>query len=309
MIVTIDPGKRPGGDLGVDRGRPEKGFRIVGSGGDAAAGEEAVGETSARADHGSVPDDGPRERGIRPDPAAAEDAVGGHEPVRSVEGEDARCAIEGPAPGGKGSAARERFERRAEEIARAAEVGVRAMMADEAKLFTPLVEQRLPEVPNEGGLSGGDAAQEPRGKDADAGIEQRPWSVDPEARDAVPFGLKRRVQIRVPVVGDEERRGSPRVTVSADQAGVVGRDGGVGVDDEEVVAARVQKRGRVAERAGSAQDLWLVEKRELRKVRRLLAQVALDLVREVMQINRYFAEAGLVEAAQVRARERDVQKR
>jgi hypothetical protein len=133
--------------------------------------------------------------------------------------------------------------------------------------------------------------------------------VDPEARDAVPFGLKRRVPIRVPVLGDEERRGAPRVTVSADQTGEVGRDRGIGVDGQKVAAASLQKRGRVAEGAGSAQDLWLVEKRELRKVRRLLAQVALDLVREVMQINRYFAEAGLVEAAQVRASERDVQKR
>jgi hypothetical protein len=97
--------------------------------------------------------------------------------------------------------------------------------------------------------------------------------------------------------------------VSADQTGEVGRDRGIGVDGQKVAAASLQKRGRVAEGAGSAQDLWLVEKRELRKVRRLLAQVALDLVREVMQINRYFAEAGLVEAAQVRASERDVQKR
>jgi hypothetical protein len=133
--------------------------------------------------------------------------------------------------------------------------------------------------------------------------------VDPEARDAVPFGLKRRVQIRVPVLGDEERRGAPRVAVSGDQSGEIGRDGGVRVDEQEVAAASLQERGGVAERAGGSQDLGLVEKRELRKVRRLLAQVALDLVREVMQINRYFAEAGLMKAAQVRASERDVQKR
>ncbi len=95
--------------------------------------------------------------------------------------------------------------------------------------------------------------------------------------------------------------------MSGDQPGEVGGDGGVGVDDQEVAA--VQESGRVAERAGGPQDLGLVEKRELRKVRRLLAQVALDLVREVMQINRYFAEAGLVEAAQVRPSHRDVQKR
>ena len=54
--------------------------------------------------------------------------------------------IEAAASGRERSAARERFERRAEEIARAAEVGVRTMMQDEAELFPPFVEERLPEV-------------------------------------------------------------------------------------------------------------------------------------------------------------------
>ena len=52
-----------------------------------------------------------------------------------------------------------------------------------------------------------------------------------------------------------------------------------------------------------------MEKRQLRQLRRLLAQVALDLVAEVMEINRYFAHAGLLKTPQVRAGEGDVQKR
>ncbi len=157
MIVTIEPGKRPDGNVGVDRGRPEKGFRMVGTGGDASASDETVGQPGALTDPGTVPDDGTRERGAGADRGAAEDAVGGFEPGGLREGEDPRGAVERSAAGGKGSAARERFERRAEEIARAAEVGVRAMMANEAKLFPPLVEQGLPEVADEGRLAGGDA--------------------------------------------------------------------------------------------------------------------------------------------------------
>ncbi len=223
---------------------------------------------------------------------------------RRPSGEDAPADVEIAAAFREGPSARERFERRAEEIARAAEVGVRAMMEDEAQLLAPLVEERLPQVGDEGGLAGRNAGQEPRGEGADAGVEERAWAVDAEGRDAIPFGLKRRVVLRVPVFRDEERRGAPRFAVPGEKAGEVGLDRGIGVDDEEVVLP--EELGRVAERSGRPQDPLLREKAEVRKVRRLLAQVALDLVAQMMEINRYFADAGLVKSPEVRHRERDV---
>ena len=51
-------------------------------------------------------------------------------------------------------------------------------------------------------------------------------------------------------------------------------------------------RGAGAARAGGEDTSG----RELYRARRLLARVALDLVAEVMKINHYFAEAGLLGA-------------
>ena len=112
---------------------------------------------------------------------------------------------------------RERFDRRAEEIARAAESHVRQMMQDERALL----------------------AQRP--------VSPGSWAVDPERRDDVPCGLKRRVVLRVPLFRQDE-------TVSDELA------------------------------------------KELRHIRRLMAQLALDLIAEVIEINRYFAKAGIVKA-------------
>lgn len=114
--------------------------------------------------------------------------------------------------GRKSLSPRNHFERQAEEIARAAEVHVRRMVEEESRL--------LP---------------------ADTG-EPDGWAVNPESLDAIPFGLKRRVVLRIPVF----RR--------------------------------------------DAQD------DELRRVRGLMAQLALDLIAQVIEINRYFAAAGLVQA-------------
>jgi hypothetical protein len=110
---------------------------------------------------------------------------------------------------------RELFERRAEQIARAAELHVRRMIQDE----TALLAQRS--------------------------VGPGSWTVDPEGRDAVPFGLKRRVVLRVPVFGRDE-------TASDESAS------------------------------------------ELRRIRGLMAQLALDLIAQVIEINRYFAKTGLV---------------
>ncbi|HEY7575821.1 MAG TPA: hypothetical protein VIB08_11690 [Thermoanaerobaculia bacterium] len=306
MIIGIEPGKRVRGDVAAAGGE-EKGFRIVGTRRDPPARDEAVGESGVLPDRDLVPD-GASSQGRTPaDPRTPQDAVDRLEPGRRFSGEDTQPLIELPATRRKRSGERERFERRAEEIARAAEIGVRAMMEEEAKLFPPLVEDRLPEIAQESRLAGGDARQETRGQDTDAGIEQRAWSVDPEGRDAIPFGLKRRVQIRIPVIRDQESRRAAGVAVPGGQGREVRIDGGIGIDDQEIAAG--QKGGRVAQRARGAQNHGFLEKRELRKLRRLLAQVALDLVSEVMEINRHFADAGLLKAPQVGARERDVQKR
>ena len=112
---------------------------------------------------------------------------------------------------------RELFERRAEQIARAAEHHVRRMIQDESDLLARR------------SVSAGDRA------------------VDPETRDTIPFGLKRRVVLRVPLFRRDEA-----------------------VPDESAS--------------------------ELRRVRGLMARLALDLIAQVIEINRYFAETGLVKA-------------
>ena len=71
----------------------------------------------------------------------------------------------------------------------------------------------------------------------------------------------------------------------------------IGVDEEEIAVR--EKRVCVAERSGRPEDLGLREECELGKLRRLAAQVALDLVAQVMEINRYFADAGLLKPPEV----------
>ena len=127
--------------------------------------------------------------------------------------------------GSRGGSPRERFEQRAAEIARAAEIHTRRMMEGEASLL----------------------AHDP----VPSGIRAR----DPETRDSVPFGLQRRVVLRVPIF---RREGS--------------------------------EKGESSEK-----------EHELRKIRRLMAQVALDLIAQILEINRYFAEAGLVKSPEVEA--------
>ncbi len=305
MIIPIEPGQRVDGDVTAGDA-PEKGFLVVGSGRHAAASRDAVRQARVRAHLDAVPKRGPQDPRPGSDPDAAEHALGGVEAGRRLPEEDTLPVIEVPASLRKGSSALERFERRAQEIARAAEIGVRALVQDEAKFFPPGVEQRLPQVGDQGRFPRRDAREQPGREHADAGVEQRPWSADAEGRDAIPFGLKRRVYLRVPIFRDEERRGAPRIAVAGEQGREVGFDRGVGVDDEEVTAR--QKLSGVAQRAGGAEDRGLREKRELRQVRRFLAQLALDLVAQVMEINRYFADAGLAKPPQMGDREGDVEK-
>ena len=305
MIIPIEPGEREDGDVAAGDS-PEKGFLVLGPGRYAAASRDAVRQARLRAHLDAVPDRGAQDPGPGADVNAAEHARGGVEAGRRLSEEDTLPVIEVPPSLRKGSSALERFERRAQEIARAAEIGVRALMQDEAQFFPPPVEQRLPEVRDQGRLAGRDAAEQPGREHANAGVEQGPWAADAEGRDAIPFGLKRRVYLRVPIFRDEERRGAPRVAVGRDEGREVGLDRGIGVDDEKVAA--VQESSGIAQRAGGAEDLRLREKRELRQVQRFLAQLALDLVAQVMEINRYFADAGLAKPPQMCDREGNVEK-
>ena len=123
---------------------------------------------------------------------------------------------QGDADAGGGSP-RQRFEARAAEIAREAERQTRRMLDAEAAVL------------------------------ANGPVPSGVRACDAETRGAVPFGLQRRVVLRVPIF----RRDACS-------------------DDEE-----------------------------LRKIRCLMAQISLDLIRQVLEINRYFAEAGLVRSPEL----------
>jgi hypothetical protein len=292
MIVPIEPGEGKHADVAAGS-RPEKGFRMIGSRRDEAARDQAVLETGAFADSNTLEDDGSSDRSARADRDAPENAVGRLEAARRLSDEDTQPIIEIPASFRKWSGARERFERRAEEIARAAEIGERLLVEDPADLLPPLVEQGLPEMLHEAGLAGGNSGQERGRQDADARVQEGAWAVDAEGRDAIPFGLKRRVVLRVPVFRDEERRGAPGSPVLGEEPRKVRDDRGVGVDYEELAAGE-ERRG-VSQSTRGAEDSGLREKRELREIRLLMAQVVLDLVAEVMEINRHLSDSDLAE--------------
>lgn len=306
MRIVVEPGKRKRSDLAEGVGGPEKGFLIVSAGRNASASRQAVLEARARVHGDAAPDDGAAEDDAGPDRGSVGDKA-----VRRVDVSEApeatACGIEVAGPGGEGPSPSERFERRAEEIARAAEVRERPIVKDEADLLGSAVEQGLPQVGDERGLARGNPVDKAGRQDADPRVEERPLATGPEARDAVPFGLKRRVPVGMPVFRHQERRGASRFAVSGDERREVGRDRGVGVHDEKIRAA---EKGRgVSQGAGGAEDRRLVEERELWRARRLLAQHALDLLGQVMEIYRHLSDAGLLKAPQVLHRHGNVQER
>lgn len=115
------------------------------------------------------------------------------------------------------------------------------------------------------------AAEQPRHQPAPApDIPAAPA----EHRDDVPFGLRRRIVLRVPIL-----RPAPRAA-AASPRGPDGDD-----EDDEVL---------LPEDLGCSPD-----REEVARMRGLLAQVALDLIARVLVINRYFADAGLVKSPEV----------
>jgi hypothetical protein len=304
---SSEPGQGKGANLVGIGGSPEKGFVMLGTGRNAASRDEAVGETRALSDRDAVPQGRAADGGADADLGMADDAVADIESARPLSGEDTELWVEIPASDREGPSPRERFERRAEEIARTAEIRERSLVHEEADRLLTGIEQRLPQVSNERGLARRNPPEQTRREDANARVQQSAWSVDAEGRDAIPFGLKRRVVLRIPILRDEQCRGEARLPVPGQQPGKVGSDRGVGIDHQKVAGAE-ERRG-VSQSAGRAEDLGLGEKRELRKVRRLLAQVALDLIAEMMKINCYFANAGLVKPPELRHGKRHVEER
>jgi hypothetical protein len=298
MTRSTGPVQGVGTDGLAGVGGPEKGFLIVRAGGDASPGHDAAGEAGAVSDRDVVPDGAAADPCSAADPGAAEDAVPGVEPDGSAPGEQSASSVELSAALRKRSAALERFERRAEEIARAAEVVKRAIMEDPADLLDPSVEERLPEMRHERGLAGRNASEHSRSQSAHTRVQERAWSLEAEARDTIPFGLQRRVIVRVPILREQQRCGPAGGPVAGEETGKVGADGGVGIHDQKIPAGE-EIRG-VAERSRRSENARLREKRELNRTRRLLAQVALDLITEVMKINCHFSDAGLLEPPKVR---------
>ena len=114
MSDSHEPGQRIDADLADVGGGPEKGFVMLGAGGNAASSDEAVRETRALADRDAVPD-GRAGGSLAPRPIAAraEHAVATRRTRRAPPGEDPPLSVEDAAAAREGSSASERFERRA----------------------------------------------------------------------------------------------------------------------------------------------------------------------------------------------------
>lgn len=309
MIIPIEPDERKGRDDSSDIGRPEKGFLVVGTVPHPSPSRDAIRQARARSHRDFVPNGTALESGAGADGGVSEHAVDGVESGPEPSRENAPAGVDRPGLGGEGPTPLERFERRAEKIARSAEVGVAVGVEDETDLVAALGQERLPEIGDERRLTRRNPIEEAGSKDAHSGVHQGPGVAGPEARDAVPFGLKRRVPVGVSVFSHQQGRCSTGGSVPGAELGVVRSDGGIGVDHQKVVIASSQERGRVAQSARRAEQDRLAEKRELWRSRRLLAQAALDLIAQVMEIHRHLAQAGLLKPLEVGHRDGNVEKR
>lgn len=303
MIIPIEPGEREDGDVAAGDS-PEKGFLVLGTSRYAAASRDAVRQARLRAHLDAVPDRGAQDPGPGADVNAAEHARGGVEAGRRLSEEDTLPVIEVPASLRKGSSALERFERRAQEIARAAEVREWPAVEEPTDLLAPLRQQGRPEVGDESRLSGGNSGKDPRGNHADPRVKERVVSADSEARDSVPFGLKRRIPVGIPILHDEEGDRAPGFAVTGEQGRDVRIDDGVRVDHEKISAR--EPVGGVSQSPRSAQDLRLREEAQVREIRRAIAQMAFDLFAKMMKIDARFKDSEPEESFQARPDERHV---
>lgn len=254
----------------------------------AARGDEAPLEGRALSDDHSI-----EERALT-DPGAvtygypAEDARLRGEVRDGTAGEEAGPFVEDSGSGGEGTTARERFERRAEEIARSAEVGERTFVKHVADLLAAR-EHRAPDSADERRFPFGHSGEKPRRENTDTRVQQGTRALAPESRDDVPFGLKRRVSVGLPVFDGEQCRTPTTCGVCLPQPGKVEIDRGIAVDDEEVFAT--EPAGGVLQGSGGPKDRILAEELQLGQVHRAIAKVALDFAAEVMEIDARFADA------------------
>jgi len=308
MIIPIEPREPKGGDGSSAVAGPEKGFLVVGGVRHPSPSRDAVLQARARTHRDPVPHGAALEAGARVDTGVSEYAVESVAPRRGSKGESAPALVERAGSSRERSSPLERFERRAQKIARAAEVGVIAGVEHVADLLPALGEEGLPQVGDERGLARGNPPEQTRGEDADARVQEGPSVAGPEARDAVPFGLKRRVPVGVSVFSHQQSRRPAGAAMAGKEAGVIWGDRGVRVDDEKIAIAARQESRCVAQGSRRTEQDRLAEKRELWRSRRLLAQAALDLIAQVMEIHRHLADAGLLKPLEVRGRDGDVEK-
>ena len=254
----------------------------------APSGDEASLKGPARADLRSREDRALYDLRSGADGRQAQDARASGEVRDRNLGEDSRFWLEDSGSGGEGATARERFERRAEEIARSAEVGERTIVQHVADLLAAR-EHRDPDIADERGFPFGDTGQKPRRENTDTGVEERTRALAPEGRDDVPFGLKRRVSLGRSVFDGEQCRTPTTCGVCLPQPGKVELDRGIAVDDEEVF--RTEPGGGILQGSGGSQDRILLEELQLGQIHRAIAKVALDFVAEVMEIEARFANA------------------
>ncbi len=196
--------------------------------------------------------------------------------------EDLVICIKGPGFFPERPTALERFERRVEEIARAAEAGKRPFVKDLADLCPSFGKQRLPEVGDERGFPGANAGEDPRRHRAHARVERWPRILSPEARDCLPFGLKRRVAVGFPPPDAEDRPGSAALPGSGRKPIEADSDQGIRVPIERGLAGEpddpVSADPRVVRKQRNREEA------QIRKIRRAVARVALYLVADVMAI-------------------------
>jgi hypothetical protein len=276
---------------------PEQDILVPSAGRDAAADGEASADLHVRADLDALPDDAigdgraVSDRG-GPDHASPRLEAGGRR-----KGEDPARRVEIAASGRERSAAVESFERRAEEIARSAEIVERPRVQEPADFVQVLPKDGLPLVGDESALARRDQGQDPRGHDADAGVKERTLRSSAETRDSIPFGLKRRVPVGIPIQHDQERCRAAALPVPFDERREVRLDDGVGVQNEKIAAG--QPFGRISERAGGAEDFRLREEANIREIRRAIAQLAFDLFAKMMKVDARFEDAVARQKSQV----------
>lgn len=283
---------------------PEQDVLMAGAGLHPAAGGETAANLSARADLDARPDRAVGDHRALSDRAAADHASPRTEAGPGHGGKDASLLVESAAASRERSAAVENFERRAQEIARSAEVRKRPRVPEPPDSVEVLPDEGLPQVGHESPLPRRDPGQEPRGHHANAGVEERIGAAAAESRDSIPFGLKRRIPAGIPILHDEERRRPAASPMVLNEALEVRINDGVRVEKQKI-ASREPVRG-ISQGARGAEDFRLREEANIREIRRAIAQLAFDLFAKMMKIDARFEDAVARQEGQVLPEKRDV---